>query len=111
MDEDCQPPVTNTTPNSLNRYSMPVTRSRNGIHDMTSIDQTNTARFLFGDENEGASTSDINNFLKMNATDDKFPILVRRDYLPGVVSFLQYLHFIVSLTATCSSPHPLQLLI
>lgn len=63
---------------------MPVTRSRNGIHDM-SIDHTNTARFLFGEE-EGTSSPDVKNYLQMNATDDKFPILVRREEYPGLVS-------------------------
>ena len=62
---------------------MPVTKSRNGMHEMLSLDQTNTARFLFGEE-EG-TTSDVKNYLQMNATDDKFPILVRREDYPGVV--------------------------
>ena len=64
---------------------MPVTRSRNGMHEMLSLDQTNTARFLFGEE-EGSTSPEIKNYLQMNATDDKFPILVRRDEYPGVVS-------------------------
>jgi hypothetical protein len=63
---------------------MPVTRSRNGMHEMLALDQTNTARFLFG-EDEGATSPDVKNYLQMNATDDKFPILVRRDEYPGVV--------------------------
>ena len=65
---------------------MPVTKSRNGMHEMLSLDQTNTARFLFGEE-EGASSSDVKNYLQMNTTDDKFPILVRREEYPGLVSF------------------------
>lgn len=64
---------------------MPVTKSRNGMHEMLSLDQTNTARFLFGEE-EGSSTPDVSNYLQMNTTDDKFPILVRRDEYPGLVS-------------------------
>ena len=67
---------------------MPVTRSRNGMHEMLSIDQTNTARFLFG-EDEGATSPDVKSYLQMNATEDKFPILVRRDEYPGLVSLLQ----------------------
>jgi hypothetical protein len=61
---------------------MPVTRSRNGVHDMFALDHTNTARFLFGEE-EGSS--EVKNYLQHSATDDKFPILVRRDEYPGVV--------------------------
>ena len=64
---------------------MPVTRSRNGMHEMLSIDQNDTARFLFGEE-EGATSPDVKSYLQMNATDDKFPILVRREEYPGVVS-------------------------
>jgi hypothetical protein len=64
---------------------MPVTKSRNGMQEMMSLDQTNTARFLFGEE-DGAASGDIKNYLHMNTTDDKFPILVRRDEYPGVVS-------------------------
>ena len=65
---------------------MPVTRSRNGMHEMLSLDQTNTARFLFG-EDEAANSDDAKSYLQMNTTEDKFPILVRRDEYPGVVSF------------------------
>jgi hypothetical protein len=61
---------------------MPVTKSRNGMHE---LDQTNTARFLFGEE-ETSSASNSQNYLQMNTTDDQFPILVRRDEYPGVVS-------------------------
>jgi hypothetical protein len=83
---------------------MPVTKSRNGMHEMLSLDQTNTARFLFGEE-EGASTPDVNNYLQMNTTDDKFPILVRRDEYPGLVSG-PFSRINLSLTAVCSSPRP-----
>ena len=70
---------------SLNRYSMPVTRSRNGMHEMFSLDQANTARFLFGEE-EGSSSSEVKNYhFAMDSTEDKFPILVRREEYPGVV--------------------------
>jgi hypothetical protein len=55
------------------------------MHEMLSLDQTNTARFLFGEE-DGASSPDVKNYLQMNATDDKFPILVRREDYPGLVS-------------------------
>jgi hypothetical protein len=46
----------NMTTNSLNRYSMPVTRSRSYISELnndSSIDSNNTTGFLFGDEDSG----------------------------------------------------------
>lgn len=63
---------------------MPVTKSRNGMHDMLSHDPSSTTRFLFGDEEE--QPSDLKSYLQMNATDDNFPILVRRDDYPHKVS-------------------------
>lgn len=80
-----QDPTSHRSTNALNRYSMPVTRSRNGMHEMLSLDQTNTTRFLFGEE-DGATSPDVKSYLQMNATDDKFPILVRRDEYPGLLS-------------------------
>lgn len=59
------------SPLSHNRYSMPVTRSRNGIYE-TGLDATNTTRFLFGDEEAGAGQQG-------NPLDHGFPTLVRRD--------------------------------
>lgn len=56
--------------NSINRYSMPVTRSRTGLYDV-GLDQTNTTRFLFGDEDSNA--------LAHSVPDENFPTLVRRD--------------------------------
>jgi len=64
---------------------MPVTKSRNGMHEMLSLDQTNTARFLFG-EDENSAPANVDKYLNMNATDDKFPILVRREEYPGLLS-------------------------
>jgi hypothetical protein len=58
---------------------MPVTKSRNGIQDMLSLDQTNTTRFLFGDE-EASTSADAKSYLQMHATDDNFPILVRGEH-------------------------------
>jgi hypothetical protein len=45
-----QDPTSHRSTNHLNRYSMPVTRSRTGLYDFISLDQANTARFLFGDD-------------------------------------------------------------
>ncbi|TVY49376.1 Pumilio domain-containing protein [Lachnellula occidentalis] len=64
-----QDPTSHRATNALNRYSMPVTKSRNGIHNMLSDDPAN-----------------VKTYLQMNATDDKFPILVRRDEYPGLLS-------------------------
>jgi hypothetical protein len=60
-----------TNPSSLNRYSMPVTRSRKGLYE-TNLDKTNTARFLFGDE-------EPNGMARGSTPDDHFPTLVRRE--------------------------------
>lgn len=93
---------------SLNRYSMPVTKSRNGVQDMLSLDQTNTTRFLFGDEDAGGPM-DSKNYLQMHATDENFPILVRGEH-PQNVSPQIDLPLQTVLTATCSyPPHPLLL--
>ncbi|KAI9872792.1 MAG: hypothetical protein M1830_001186 [Pleopsidium flavum] len=85
-----------------NRYSMPVaglaTRNHNGMPDLASVlglGQINTTGFLFGDDDEKSqvrkdqnltTSPDVKSYLQMNATDDKFPILVRRDEYPGLLS-------------------------
>ena len=49
----------------------------------------NTTSFLFGDDEdskESTTSPDVKSYLQMNATDDKFPILVQRNGYPGVVS-------------------------
>jgi len=83
---------------SSNRYSMPVTGLRSLNHETVpehsatgTLGQINTTSFLFDDEDAKESTTspDVKNYLQMNATDDKFPILVRRDDYPGVVSHVQ----------------------
>ena len=78
---------------------MPVTgynnRSRNEMPDLASVlslEPINTTRFLFGDDDDkeknSATSPDVKSYLQMNATDDKFPILVRREDYPGLVSNL-----------------------
>ncbi|KAF2016549.1 ARM repeat-containing protein [Aaosphaeria arxii CBS 175.79] len=70
-----------------NRMSMPVTnldlRGRDDLPDLASVlGHINTAAFLFGDDEKSQNTApspDAKSFLQMNTTDDKFPILVRRD--------------------------------
>lgn len=82
-----------------NRYSMPITglkaRDRDNGAEYSSalgLGHINTTGFLFGDDDEtakkeSATSPDVNSYLQMNATDDKFPILVRRDDYPGLVRF------------------------
>ncbi|KAM0440779.1 hypothetical protein ACHAPT_000080 [Fusarium lateritium] len=50
---------------------MPVTRSRTGLYDV-GLDQTNTTRFLFGDDEPKAHGHGV-------VPDENFPTLVRRD--------------------------------
>ncbi|KAF2145947.1 uncharacterized protein K452DRAFT_103838 [Aplosporella prunicola CBS 121167] len=75
---------------SLNRNSMPITsgRANADLPDLTSVlGHIDTTNFLFGDDDEKprnkgynpAASPDVKNYLQMNTTDDKFPILVRRD--------------------------------
>lgn len=49
---------------------MPVTKSRNGINDMQSLDQTNITGFLFNDEDEQKPQ-----YLRASTTAENFPIL------------------------------------
>jgi len=69
---------------------MPVTgydlqnRFTNEMPDLSSVlGHINTAGFLFGDEDHSVKKNqpspNIKSYLQMNTTDDKFPILVRRD--------------------------------
>lgn len=79
---------------------MPVTGSRARKGDkatdyasMMGLGHINTTGFLFGDDDEkaaakkeAATSPDVKTYLQMNDTNDKFPILVRRDGYPGLVS-------------------------
>ncbi|KAF5605932.1 hypothetical protein FPANT_1071 [Fusarium pseudoanthophilum] len=65
-----QDPSSHRSGNAINRYSMPVTRSRTGMYDV-GLDQTNTTRFLFGDEETNAGGH--------SGPDANFPTLVRHD--------------------------------
>ncbi|KKY38053.1 putative rna-binding protein [Diaporthe ampelina] len=60
------------TENSVNRYSMPVTKSRTAFYDIN-LDQANTTGFLFGDDDnviDGKLYTQANN-------EDNFPVLRR----------------------------------
>jgi hypothetical protein len=56
---------------------MPVTKSRNGINEMQSLDQTNITGFLFNDEEEQKPQ-----YLQLQAgtTAENFPILKEYPY-------------------------------
>ncbi|POS82624.1 hypothetical protein EPUL_005148 [Erysiphe pulchra] len=79
-----QDPTSHRSTNALNRYSMPVTKTRPSFRDLA-LDQINTARFLFGEE-ESTTTSGANEFLQVNANEENFPILVRREDYPNLLS-------------------------
>lgn len=79
---------------SVNRYSMPVTKSRTAFYDIN-LDQANTTGFLFGDDDnviEGKLYTQANN-------EDNFPVLRRE---PNMVSQKSSQHSIYILLA-CSS--------
>ncbi len=77
------------SPTSLNRYSMPVTRSKTGFYDLSSLDQTNTTRFLFG-EDEDQTRRETKLYQNANSAvsglDESFPTLTRREGQPHMVS-------------------------
>lgn len=85
---------------------MPVTglagRTHNDMSDLTSVlglGHINTTGFLFGDDDDkshvrkeqnSTTSPNVKTYLQMNATDDKFPILVRHNDFPGQVSCSRY---------------------
>ncbi|KAI1408162.1 ARM repeat-containing protein [Hypoxylon sp. FL1857] len=74
-----QDPTSHRSTNALNRYSMPVTR-RGNLYD--NIDQTNTAGFLFRDDE---SSMDMN-YAGIDAGEDNFPQLYAQKGNPNVLS-------------------------
>ena len=77
---------------------MPVTGLRSRNHETVpensvtmGLGHINTTSFLFDEEDAKESTTspDAKSYLQMNATDDKFPILIRRNDYPGVVSVIR----------------------
>ncbi|KAL8969753.1 MAG: hypothetical protein Q9183_001844 [Haloplaca sp. 2 TL-2023] len=103
---------------SSNRYSMPVTGSKSRLYgnygDIAAamgLGQINTAGFLFGDEDEAAkkesaTSPDVKNYLQVHATDNNFPILVRRDEYPGLLSASSTALDLALSQAPGSEPHP-----
>lgn len=94
-------------------------RAQNDVDSASTLNfgQINTTGFLFGDddserhsvrkEHNSTTSPDVKSYLQMNATDDKFPILVRRDDHPGLVSHRRPPSGTGArlLTDVCSSPH------
>ncbi|KAI2632377.1 ARM repeat-containing protein [Hypoxylon sp. NC1633] len=75
-----QDPTSHRSTNALNRYSMPVTR-RGNLYD--NIDQTNTAGFLFRDDEPSL---DLNSYTGLNSEEDNFPQLYAQKGNPNVLS-------------------------
>ncbi|KAI1388296.1 ARM repeat-containing protein [Hypoxylon trugodes] len=75
-----QDPTSHRSTNALNRYSMPVTR-RGNIYD--NIDQTNTAGFLFRDDE---SSIDLSALANIDTSEDNFPQLYAQKGNPNVLS-------------------------
>ncbi|KAK0651430.1 armadillo-type protein [Cercophora newfieldiana] len=69
-----QDPTSHRSTNALNRYSMPVTRSRTYLTDIGLEDSNNTTGFLFGDED---SNSGENGATSTNNS-ESFPALLRQ---------------------------------
>lgn len=72
---------------------MPAQRSeRESVPEFgaTGLGHINTTKFLFGDDEDpglnAASSMDVKKYLHMNTTDDNFPILVRNNTQPSLVS-------------------------
>lgn len=70
---------------------MPVTKSRNGMHDVLSLDQTNTTRFLFGDDDSATPPPEPKNYAQMHTTENPFPTLTSNPGHPGMVRSLPML--------------------
>lgn len=89
------------SPTSLNRYSMPVTRNRTGFYDFSSLDQTNTTRFLFGEEEEHAANGETNKLYHQTANanvtglDESFPTLTRSEGQNNMVRLFPFFQFLV----------------
>ena len=76
-----------------------MARKRESVPEYSSImgvGHINTTSFLFGEDDEvpgqkeSTTSPDVNSYLQMNTTDDKFPILVRNNHHPGLVSHLTF---------------------
>ncbi|KAL1871584.1 hypothetical protein VTK73DRAFT_2013 [Phialemonium thermophilum] len=82
-----QDPTSHRSTNALNRYSMPVTRSRPYFPDLSvdnTLDGNNTTGFLFGDED--LNLGDMKKFPQATTNTENFPTLIRREGFPNMLS-------------------------
>ncbi|KAM7208626.1 Pumilio y domain family member 4 [Naviculisporaceae sp. PSN 640] len=80
-----QDPTSHRSTNALNRYSMPVTRSRTYLGDIGLEDSNNTTGFLFGDEDSNSGETRTTPTAQNNNT-DPFPTLFRQSGFSNLVS-------------------------
>ncbi|KAK4212858.1 Pumilio y domain family member 4 [Rhypophila decipiens] len=73
-----QDPTSHRSTNALNRYSMPVTRSRTYLGDIGLEDSNNTTGFLFGDEDSNSGETRTTPTAQTSNSTDTFPTLFRQ---------------------------------
>ncbi|KAK3946105.1 armadillo-type protein [Diplogelasinospora grovesii] len=80
-----QDPTSHRSTNALNRYSMPVTRSRTYLGDIGLEDSNNTTGFLFGDEDSNSGETRTTPTAP-TSSNDTFPVLYRQQGFPTMLS-------------------------
>ncbi|KAH6640829.1 armadillo-type protein [Chaetomium tenue] len=80
-----QDPTSHRSTNALNRYSMPVTRSRTYLTDIGLEDSNNTTGFLFGDEDSTPAEARTTPTAQVGNS-DSFPSLFRQQAYPSMTS-------------------------
>ncbi|CAN8104031.1 unnamed protein product [Discula destructiva] len=75
-----QDPTSHRSTNAVNRYSMPVTKSRGAFYDIDNLDQANTTSFLFRDD-ESTPESKLHS---QSSTEDSFSALLRQPSMATV---------------------------
>ncbi|KAL2149393.1 hypothetical protein VTH82DRAFT_8044 [Thermothelomyces myriococcoides] len=78
-----QDPTSHRSTNALNRYSMPVTRSRTYLSDIGLEDSNNTTGFLFGDEDSNSAENRTTPKAQVGNA-DPFPSLFRQQAYPSM---------------------------
>jgi hypothetical protein len=81
-----QDPTSHRSTNALNRYSMPVTRSRTYLADIGLEDSNNTTGFLFGDEDSNPAETRTTPTAAQPGNTDAFPSLFRQQAYPTMTS-------------------------
>ncbi|KAK3320876.1 armadillo-type protein [Cercophora scortea] len=81
-----QDPTSHRSTNALNRYSMPVTRSRTYLGDIGLEDSNNTTGFLFGDEDSNSGENRTTPTAQTNSSTDAFPTLFRQQGYTSMLS-------------------------